>query len=45
MRYVLTGEEMQYADRYTIEQMGVPSCVLMERAALKVVGKCRPAAT
>ena len=37
MRYVLTGEEMQYADRYTIEQMGVPSCVLMERAALKVV--------
>ena len=21
MRYVLTGEEMQYADKYTIEQM------------------------
>lgn len=37
MRYVLTGEEMQYADKYTIEQMKVPSCVLMERAALKVV--------
>ena len=37
MRYVLTGEEMQYADKYTIEQMRVPSCVLMERAALKVV--------
>lgn len=37
MRYVLTGEQMQYADRYTIEQMKVPSCVLMERAALKVV--------
>ena len=37
VRYVLTGEEMQYADKYTIEQMKVPSCVLMERAALKVV--------
>lgn len=37
MRYVLTGEQMQYADKYTIEQMKVPSCVLMERAALKVI--------
>lgn len=37
VRYVLTGEEMQYADEYTIEQMKVPSCVLMERAALKVL--------
>ena len=28
---------MQAADKYTIEQLGVPSLVLMERAALKVV--------
>lgn len=37
MKYILTGEQMRYADRYTIEQMGVPSLVLMERAALQVV--------
>ncbi|WP_461816061.1 NAD(P)H-hydrate dehydratase [Faecalimonas sp.] len=37
MRYVITGKQMKYADHYTIEEMKVPSCVLMERAALKVV--------
>lgn len=37
MRYILTGEQMRYADAYTIEKMGVPSMVLMERAALSVV--------
>lgn len=37
MRYVVTGEQMQKADKYTIETIGIPSLVLMERAALKVV--------
>lgn len=37
MRYIVTGEQMRKADSYTIEQMGVPSLVLMERAALQVV--------
>ena len=36
MRYLLTGKEAQAIDRYTMEQMGVPSLVLMERAALEV---------
>ncbi len=33
MRPVLTAEEMYRCDRYTIETLGVPSEVLMERAA------------
>ena len=37
MRYLLTGQQMKNADHYTIHTMGVPSLVLMERAALKVV--------
>lgn len=37
MRYLPTGEQMREADFYTIEKMGMPSMVLMERAALKVV--------
>lgn len=37
MKYVLTGEQMRLADQYTIEQIGIPSLVLMERAALSVV--------
>ncbi|MBO5167099.1 MAG: NAD(P)H-hydrate dehydratase [Lachnospiraceae bacterium] len=46
MEYVVTSEEMRAYDTYTIEYMGVPSLVLMERAALKTVecimevGKC-----
>ncbi len=32
--YVLTGEEMARADRYTSDVLGIPSIVLMERAAL-----------
>ena len=34
MRYVLTREEMQKVDAFTIEQIGIPGIVLMERAAL-----------
>lgn len=37
MRYLPTGEQMREADRYTIEKMGMPSLVLMERAALLTV--------
>ncbi len=32
MKYVLTNEEMRYADEYTIQTLGVPSLTLMERA-------------
>lgn len=37
MRYLPTGEWMQRADSYTIREIGIPSMVLMERAALKTV--------
>lgn len=32
MKYVLTNEQMRTADKYTIEELGVPSLELMERA-------------
>lgn len=37
MKYLLTGKQMQEADRYTIDEIGIPSMVLMERAALQMV--------
>ncbi len=37
MRYLPTGKWMQMADQHTINVIGIPSMVLMERAALKVV--------
>ena len=37
MRYLLTSKQMQDADRYTINEIGIPSMVLMERAALQTV--------
>ena len=37
MRLLLTREQMEIADRYTIETIGIPSMVLMERAAIAVV--------
>ena len=36
MKYILTGKEMAEADRLTSEKVGIPSIVLMERAALAV---------
>lgn len=36
MRYLLTGKQMKAVDRYTIEQIGIPSLVLMERASMAV---------
>ncbi len=37
MRYYPTGTQMRAADLFTIEQIGIPSLVLMERAALECV--------
>lgn len=37
MRYLPDGSSMQKADNYTIQELGVPSMVLMERAALAAV--------
>lgn len=36
MKYVANRKAMQKADAYTIEKIGIPSMVLMERAALSV---------
>lgn len=37
MRYLPNGYWMQKADAHTIQEIGIPSLVLMERAALKMV--------
>ena len=37
MKYALGSNEMKAVDRYTIETIGIPSCVLMEKAAMAVV--------
>ena len=37
LQFLVSAEEMKRYDTYTIEQIGIPSMVLMERAALKVV--------
>ncbi len=39
MKYLLDSQMSREVDRYTIEQIGVPSMVLMERAALAVAQK------
>lgn len=44
MKYVLSGAMARKVDEYTIEQMGLPSMVLMERAALAVADKVAQAA-
>lgn len=36
MRYTVTGAQMKQIDQDTIEEIGIPSVVLMERAALAV---------
>lgn len=36
MRYLVSGNQMKQIDRYTIETVGIPSMVLMERAAMAV---------
>jgi len=37
VQYFLTGEQMQSCDRHTIQELGIPSLELMERAASKCV--------
>lgn len=37
MQYIVTKKEMQAIDAYTMDKIGIPSAVLMERAALSVV--------
>ena len=37
MRILPTARQMQRADQYTINEIGIPSMVLMERAALSIV--------
>lgn len=41
MKYVVTAAEMKQYDSYTIEELGIPAMVLMERAALKVTEAVR----
>ncbi len=36
MQYLVTGSQMKAIDRHTIQTVGIPSAVLMERAALAV---------
>ncbi len=39
MQYLLDGKQMKAVDRYNIEEIGIPSLVLMERAALSVAAE------
>lgn len=41
MRYVVTGRQMKAIDEYTINKTGIPSLVLMERAAYSVYEEIR----
>jgi len=36
MKYAVSGKDMKFIDNYTIKEGGIPSLVLMERAAQKV---------
>ena len=36
MRYIASGNEMSRIDAYTIDNIGIPQMVLMERAALEI---------
>lgn len=37
MKYIVNSQEMKEIDNYSIQKIGIPSLVLMERAALSVV--------
>ncbi len=41
MRYLVTAEEMRRIDNFTIEEIGIPTMVLMERAALAALETVR----
>ena len=36
MKHIVTAEQMRARDNYTIKNLGIPSAVLMERAALGI---------
>ena len=38
MKYIVSGEEMSRIDDYTVNNVGLPQMVLMERAALEIYG-------
>lgn len=38
MKYALGKSQMQEVDRYTVETIGMPACVLMEKAAMAAAG-------
>lgn len=39
MKYVISGTDLRQVDKYTIDTIGIPALVLMERAALTVAEK------
>ena len=39
MYFLPTASQMKACDRYTIDELGIPSAVLMERAALAIAGR------
>lgn len=41
MKYALGKNQMKEVDRYTIEEIGIPACVLMEKAAMAVASHAR----
>jgi NAD(P)H-hydrate epimerase len=41
MKHIITGSEMKLIDKHTIQTIGIPSLVLMERAALSVADEIR----
>ncbi len=43
MEYILSAEQMRSADAHAISEIGIPSAVLMERAALAVAGELKKA--
>lgn len=44
MRYLVSGAQMKEIDRFTIQEVGIPSLVLMERAAMAVAEEAHRAA-
>lgn len=45
MKYIVDSEKMKKIDKYTMEEIGVPSMVLMERAAYEVASVIRKTVT
>ena len=44
MRTLLSGRRMKATDAKTIQEIGIPSMVLMERAAMEVAAQAEKAA-